>query len=167
MEETFLKPFQVFEMLLVQLLYWNVQFSKKKALIVSCSDMLLVNVTYYLVLFQKSLIFLVRDWSFPYEFPYGQEGGMQFLEKRLKVSGLKMWKYGNTKEPALACACVCRSQRTNTKSCRTWGNTSIPASPTSLVSSCHTQGLRWPQTHTLMADWRVRSQAHTHHQIVA
>lgn len=56
----------------------------------SCSDMLLVNVTYYLVLFQKSLIFLVRDWSFPYEFPYGQEGGMQFLEKRLKVSGLKM-----------------------------------------------------------------------------
>ena len=34
----------------------------------------------------KSMIFLVRDWSFPYEFPYGQEGGMKFLEKRLKVS---------------------------------------------------------------------------------
>lgn len=34
----------------------------------------------------QSLIFLVRDWSFPYEFPYGQEGGMKFLEKRLKVS---------------------------------------------------------------------------------
>lgn len=32
------------------------------------------------------MIFLVRDWSFPYEFPYGQEGGMKFLEKRLKVS---------------------------------------------------------------------------------
>uniref|UniRef100_A0A3Q2NU94 Atlastin GTPase 1 n=1 Tax=Fundulus heteroclitus TaxID=8078 RepID=A0A3Q2NU94_FUNHE len=32
----------------------------------------------------QSLIFLVRDWSFPYEFPYGQEGGMKFLEKRLK-----------------------------------------------------------------------------------
>ncbi|MED6276363.1 Alkyltransferase-like protein 1 [Characodon lateralis] len=34
----------------------------------------------------QSLIFLVRDWSFPYEFPYGQEGGMKFLEKRLKIS---------------------------------------------------------------------------------
>lgn len=31
------------------------------------------------------MIFLVRDWSFPYEFTYGQEGGMKFLEKRLKV----------------------------------------------------------------------------------
>ncbi|KAG7249370.1 hypothetical protein CRUP_004785, partial [Coryphaenoides rupestris] len=31
----------------------------------------------------QSLRFLVRDWSFPYEFPYGQEGGMTFLEKRL------------------------------------------------------------------------------------
>uniref|UniRef100_A0A8K9V8W5 Atlastin GTPase 1 n=1 Tax=Oncorhynchus mykiss TaxID=8022 RepID=A0A8K9V8W5_ONCMY len=37
------------------------------------------------VLFQ-SMIFLVRDWSFPYEFGYGQEGGMKFLEKRLKIS---------------------------------------------------------------------------------
>ncbi|KAG7251050.1 hypothetical protein CRUP_037626, partial [Coryphaenoides rupestris] len=34
----------------------------------------------------QSLRFLVRDWSFPYEFPYGQEGGMTFLEKRLKIS---------------------------------------------------------------------------------
>ncbi|XP_066535084.1 atlastin-1 [Hoplias malabaricus] len=34
----------------------------------------------------QSLIFLVRDWSFPYEFPYGQDGGMKFLEKRLKIS---------------------------------------------------------------------------------
>lgn len=34
----------------------------------------------------QSMIFLVRDWSFPYEFPYGQEGGMKFLEKRLKIS---------------------------------------------------------------------------------
>uniref|UniRef100_A0A671WMS6 Atlastin GTPase 1 n=1 Tax=Sparus aurata TaxID=8175 RepID=A0A671WMS6_SPAAU len=32
----------------------------------------------------QSMIFLVRDWSFPYEFCYGQEGGMKFLEKRLK-----------------------------------------------------------------------------------
>lgn len=34
----------------------------------------------------QSMIFLVRDWSFPYEFSYGQEGGMKFLEKRLKIS---------------------------------------------------------------------------------
>ncbi|CAB1335636.1 unnamed protein product [Coregonus sp. 'balchen'] len=33
----------------------------------------------------QSMIFLVRDWSFPYEFGYGQEGGMKFLEKRLKI----------------------------------------------------------------------------------
>ncbi|XP_053553626.1 atlastin-1 [Bombina bombina] len=34
----------------------------------------------------QSLIFLVRDWSFPYEFAYGADGGSKFLEKRLKVS---------------------------------------------------------------------------------
>ncbi|EMP30046.1 Atlastin-1 [Chelonia mydas] len=32
----------------------------------------------------QSLIFLVRDWSFPYEFSYGSDGGSKFLEKRLK-----------------------------------------------------------------------------------
>ncbi|XP_014249399.1 atlastin-like [Cimex lectularius] len=35
--------------------------------------------------FQK-LQFLVRDWSFPYEAPYGEEGGKKLLEKRLQVS---------------------------------------------------------------------------------
>ena len=35
--------------------------------------------------FQK-LQFLVRDWSFPYEAGYGDEGGAQILDKRLKVS---------------------------------------------------------------------------------
>ncbi|XP_069750164.1 atlastin-3-like isoform X2 [Narcine bancroftii] len=33
----------------------------------------------------QTLLFLVRDWSFPYEFPYGLEGGRNFLEKRLQV----------------------------------------------------------------------------------
>ncbi|CAJ0956253.1 unnamed protein product [Ranitomeya imitator] len=33
----------------------------------------------------QTLMFLVRDWSFPYEYPYGAEGGDKFLEKRLRV----------------------------------------------------------------------------------
>ncbi|PWA18658.1 hypothetical protein CCH79_00005626 [Gambusia affinis] len=39
-------------------------------------------------IFQKpfqSLMFLVRDWSFPYEYKYGFKGGNEFLEKRLQV----------------------------------------------------------------------------------
>ncbi|CAL8111521.1 unnamed protein product [Orchesella dallaii] len=35
--------------------------------------------------FQK-LQFLVRDWSYPYEAPYGLDGGAQILERRLQVS---------------------------------------------------------------------------------
>ncbi|XP_060523821.1 atlastin isoform X2 [Cylas formicarius] len=35
--------------------------------------------------FQR-LQFLVRDWRFPYEAPYGAVGGAQILEKRLEVS---------------------------------------------------------------------------------
>nr|XP_023650017.1 atlastin-3-like isoform X1 [Paramormyrops kingsleyae] len=33
----------------------------------------------------QSLMFLVRDWSFPYEYPYGLKGGSDFLDKRLQV----------------------------------------------------------------------------------
>ncbi|XP_063738939.1 atlastin-2-like isoform X2 [Eleginops maclovinus] len=33
----------------------------------------------------QSLMFLIRDWSYPYEHPYGLEGGQSFLEKRLQV----------------------------------------------------------------------------------
>ncbi|XP_044284169.1 atlastin-2 isoform X1 [Varanus komodoensis] len=33
----------------------------------------------------QTLMFLIRDWSYPYEHPYGLTGGQQFLEKRLQV----------------------------------------------------------------------------------
>lgn len=34
----------------------------------------------------QSLQFLVRDWSYPYEFDYGAAGGENLLDKRLKVT---------------------------------------------------------------------------------
>ncbi|VDP14366.1 unnamed protein product [Onchocerca flexuosa] len=34
----------------------------------------------------QSLLFLVRDWSFPYEAEYGFQGGDRLLERRLQVS---------------------------------------------------------------------------------
>lgn len=33
----------------------------------------------------QSLLFLVRDWSYPYDYDYGMEGGNKLLEKRLMV----------------------------------------------------------------------------------
>lgn len=33
----------------------------------------------------QSLMFLIRDWSFPYEYGYGFKGGSDFLDKRLQV----------------------------------------------------------------------------------
>ncbi|KAM9377610.1 atlastin-3-like isoform 3-T3 [Pholidichthys leucotaenia] len=34
----------------------------------------------------QSLMFLIRDWSFPYEYVYGFKGGEEFLDKRLQVN---------------------------------------------------------------------------------
>lgn len=33
----------------------------------------------------QSLMFLIRDWSYPYEHEYGLTGGKNFLERRLQV----------------------------------------------------------------------------------
>uniref|UniRef100_A0A669EXX8 Atlastin GTPase 2 n=1 Tax=Oreochromis niloticus TaxID=8128 RepID=A0A669EXX8_ORENI len=33
----------------------------------------------------QSLMFLIRDWCFPYEYCYGMKGGNEFLDKRLQV----------------------------------------------------------------------------------
>ena len=33
----------------------------------------------------QSLKFLIRDWSYPYEYPYGKEGGRKLLDKKLDV----------------------------------------------------------------------------------
>lgn len=30
-------------------------------------------------------MFLIRDWSYPYEHEYGLKGGKNFLERRLQV----------------------------------------------------------------------------------
>jgi len=33
----------------------------------------------------QSLVFLVRDWSYPYDYDYGMDGGNALLSKRLQV----------------------------------------------------------------------------------
>ncbi|XP_062904670.1 atlastin-1 isoform X1 [Mobula hypostoma] len=56
--------------------------------------------------FQKpfqSLIFLVRDWSFPYEFNYGRNGGIKFLEKRLKISENQHEELQNVRKHIYSC----------------------------------------------------------------
>lgn len=39
---------------------------------------------HFVFLFQ-SLMFLIRDWCYPYDYEYGLEGGNAFLEKKLQV----------------------------------------------------------------------------------
>ena len=36
-------------------------------------------------MYLKVLEFLVRDWSYPYDDSYGGDGGIEMLEKRLRV----------------------------------------------------------------------------------
>ncbi|XP_053544807.1 atlastin-3 [Bombina bombina] len=51
----------------------------------------------------QTLMFLVRDWSFPYEYPYGEEGGMKFLEKKLKVKEQQHEEIQNVRKHIHSC----------------------------------------------------------------
>ena len=42
-----------------------------------------LNVSYFMF---QSLQFLVRDWSYPYEYDFGKQGGEKLLDKRLELN---------------------------------------------------------------------------------
>ncbi|XP_062845799.1 atlastin-2-like [Trichomycterus rosablanca] len=56
----------------------------------------------YLKPFQ-SLMFLIRDWSYPYEHAYGLEGGNKFLEKRLQVKQNQHEELQNVRKHVHSC----------------------------------------------------------------
>ncbi|KAM3824506.1 atlastin-3 isoform 2-T5 [Vipera latastei] len=51
----------------------------------------------------QTLMFLVRDWSFPYEYNYGLEGGMTFLDKRLEVKSHQHEEIQNVRKHIHSC----------------------------------------------------------------
>ncbi|KAK6466372.1 atlastin-3 [Huso huso] len=51
----------------------------------------------------QSLMFLVRDWSFPYEYDYGLKGGMDFLDKRLQVKEQQHEEIQNVRKHIHSC----------------------------------------------------------------
>ncbi|XP_031799335.1 atlastin-3 isoform X1 [Sarcophilus harrisii] len=51
----------------------------------------------------QTLMFLIRDWSFPYEYSYGLEGGMAFLEKRLQVKEQQHEEIQNVRNHIRSC----------------------------------------------------------------
>lgn len=56
----------------------------------------------YLKPFQ-SLMFLIRDWSYPYEHAYGLEGGNTFLEKRMQVKQTQHEELQNVRKHIHSC----------------------------------------------------------------
>uniref|UniRef100_A0AAQ4R179 GB1/RHD3-type G domain-containing protein n=1 Tax=Gasterosteus aculeatus aculeatus TaxID=481459 RepID=A0AAQ4R179_GASAC len=56
----------------------------------------------YLKPFQ-SLMFLIRDWCYPYEHNYGLEGGNNFLEKRLQVKQNQHEELQNVRKHVHSC----------------------------------------------------------------
>ncbi|KAM6940133.1 atlastin-2 [Xenentodon cancila] len=51
----------------------------------------------------QTLMFLIRDWSYPYEHPYGLEGGQRFLEKRLQVKSNQHEELQNVRKHIHSC----------------------------------------------------------------
>uniref|UniRef100_A0A3B1KBL8 Atlastin GTPase 2 n=1 Tax=Astyanax mexicanus TaxID=7994 RepID=A0A3B1KBL8_ASTMX len=51
----------------------------------------------------QSLMFLIRDWSYPYEHEYGLEGGNKFLEKRLQVKQNQHEELQNVRQHIHSC----------------------------------------------------------------
>ncbi|KAA0717693.1 Atlastin-2 [Triplophysa tibetana] len=56
----------------------------------------------YEIPFQK-LLFLIRDWCFPYDFNYGLDGGNRFLERRLQVKQNQHEELQNVRKHIHAC----------------------------------------------------------------
>ncbi|XP_037752307.1 atlastin-2 isoform X3 [Chelonia mydas] len=51
----------------------------------------------------QTLMFLIRDWSYPYEHSYGLEGGKKFLEKRLQVKQNQHEELQNVRKHIRSC----------------------------------------------------------------
>ncbi|XP_075781967.1 atlastin-2 isoform X2 [Pelodiscus sinensis] len=51
----------------------------------------------------QTLMFLIRDWSYPYEHSYGLEGGENFLEKRLQVKQNQHEELQNVRKHIRSC----------------------------------------------------------------
>uniref|UniRef100_A0A8C8VP82 Atlastin GTPase 2 n=1 Tax=Pelusios castaneus TaxID=367368 RepID=A0A8C8VP82_9SAUR len=51
----------------------------------------------------QTLMFLIRDWSYPYEHSYGLEGGKKFLEKRLQVKHNQHEELQNVRQHIHSC----------------------------------------------------------------
>ncbi|KAM8848328.1 atlastin-3 [Synchiropus picturatus] len=51
----------------------------------------------------QSLMFLIRDWSFPYEYTYGFKGGNDFLDKRLQVKDAQHEELQTVREHIHSC----------------------------------------------------------------
>uniref|UniRef100_A0A8C5EMH4 Atlastin-3-like n=1 Tax=Gouania willdenowi TaxID=441366 RepID=A0A8C5EMH4_GOUWI len=51
----------------------------------------------------QSLMFLIRDWSFPYEYVYGFKGGEEFLDKRLQVTDVQHEELQTVREHIHSC----------------------------------------------------------------
>ncbi|KAM4591403.1 atlastin-2 isoform 1-T1 [Odontesthes bonariensis] len=51
----------------------------------------------------QSLMFLIRDWSYPYEHNYGLKGGNSFLERRLQVKPMQHEELQNVRKHIHSC----------------------------------------------------------------